>query len=147
MHFSSLGNMPTHLLIWSSCMAHVFMVPVDWTHEWLEIVRDDAINHQPWSTNDPRYLQFKVWFWFNLHQMNAVTHTHTHTHTHTPHTHTHTHTTGALALWVECLLMVWEMGFNPCWVIPKIQKMVLNATLPNTQHYKIRIKGKGKQSR
>ena len=32
-------------------------------------------------------------------------------------------------------------------VIPKTQKMLLNATLLNTQHYKIRIKGKMEQSR
>ena len=33
------------------------------------------------------------------------------------------------------------------WVIPKTLKMVLDATLLNTQHYKVRIKGKGEQSR
>ena len=32
-------------------------------------------------------------------------------------------------------------------VIPKTQKMVLGATLLNTQHYKVRIKGKVEQSR
>ena len=32
-------------------------------------------------------------------------------------------------------------------VIPKTQKMVLNAALLNTQHYKGRIKGKVEQSR
>ena len=32
-------------------------------------------------------------------------------------------------------------------VIPKTQKMVLNTTLLNTQHYKVRIKGKVEQSR
>ena len=31
-------------------------------------------------------------------------------------------------------------------VIPKTQKMVLNTSLLNTQHYKVRIKGKGGQS-
>ena len=30
-------------------------------------------------------------------------------------------------------------------VIPKAQKMVLNAALLNTQHYKVRIKGKVEQ--
>ena len=30
----------------------------------------------------------------------------------------------------------------PCWVIPKTQKMVLDAALFNTQHFKVRIKGK-----
>ena len=32
------------------------------------------------------------------------------------------------------------------WVIPKTQKMVLNTSLLNTQHYKVRIKGKVEQS-
>ena len=32
-------------------------------------------------------------------------------------------------------------------VIPKTQKMVLDASLLNTQHYKVQIKGKVKQSR
>ena len=32
-------------------------------------------------------------------------------------------------------------------VIPKTQKMVLDATLLNTQHYKVRIMGKVAQSR
>ena len=32
-------------------------------------------------------------------------------------------------------------------VIPKAQKMVLDATLLNTQHYKVRIKGNVEQSR
>ena len=35
----------------------------------------------------------------------------------------------------------------PSWVIPKTQKMVLDAALLNTQHYKVWIKGKVKQSR
>ena len=32
-------------------------------------------------------------------------------------------------------------------VIPKTQKMVLDTSLLNTQHYKVRIKGKVEQSR
>ena len=32
-------------------------------------------------------------------------------------------------------------------VIPKIQEMVLDSALLNTQHYKVRIKGKLEQSR
>ena len=32
-------------------------------------------------------------------------------------------------------------------VMPKTQKMVLDAVLLNTQHYKVRIKGKMEQSR
>ena len=32
-------------------------------------------------------------------------------------------------------------------VIPKIQKILLDASLLNTQHYKVRIKGKVGQSR
>ena len=35
----------------------------------------------------------------------------------------------------------------PGWVIPKTQKMVLDTVLLNTQHYKVRIKGKVEQSR
>ena len=33
------------------------------------------------------------------------------------------------------------------WVLPKTQKTVLDATLLNTQHYNIRIKGKVEQFR
>ena len=40
-----------------------------------------------------------------------------------------------------------DRGSIPGWVIPKTQKMVLDATLLNTQHYKVRIKGKVEQSR
>ena len=40
-----------------------------------------------------------------------------------------------------------DPGSFPGRVIPKTQKMVLDATLLNTQHYKVRIKGKGEQSR
>ena len=40
-----------------------------------------------------------------------------------------------------------DKGSIPGQVIPKTQKMVLDATLFNTQHYKVRIKGKVEQSR
>ena len=40
-----------------------------------------------------------------------------------------------------------DMGSIPGRVIPKTQKMVLDATLLNTQHYKVEIKGKVEQSR
>ena len=40
-----------------------------------------------------------------------------------------------------------DHGSIPGWVIPKTQKMVLDATLLSTQHYKVRIKGKVEQSR
>ena len=40
-----------------------------------------------------------------------------------------------------------DRGSIPGRVIPKTQKMVLDATLFNTQHYKVRIKGKVEQSR
>ena len=40
-----------------------------------------------------------------------------------------------------------DQGLIPGRVIPKTQKMVLDAALLNTQHYKVRIKGKVKQSR
>ena len=41
-----------------------------------------------------------------------------------------------------------DQGSIPGWVIPKTQKMVLDAALLiNTQHYKVRIKEKMEQSR
>ena len=40
-----------------------------------------------------------------------------------------------------------DQGSIPGRVIPKTQKMVLDATLLSTQHYKVRIKGKVEQSR
>ena len=40
-----------------------------------------------------------------------------------------------------------DLGSIPGWVIPKIKKMVLDAALLNTPHYKVRIKGKVDQSR
>ena len=39
-----------------------------------------------------------------------------------------------------------DLGLIPCRVIPKTKKMVLDASLLNTQHYKVRIKGKVGQS-
>ena len=47
-----------------------------------------------------------------------------------------------------CSLMVPEdRGSIPGRVIPKTQKMVLDAALLNYQHYKVKIKGKVEQSR
>ena len=40
-----------------------------------------------------------------------------------------------------------DLGSIPGQVIPKTQKMVRDASLLNTQHYKVRIKGKVEQSR
>ena len=40
-----------------------------------------------------------------------------------------------------------DWGSIPGRVIPKTQKMLLDAALLNTQHYKIRIKGKVERSR
>ena len=40
-----------------------------------------------------------------------------------------------------------DRGSIPGRVIPKSQKMVLDATLLNTQYYKLRIKGKVEQSK
>ena len=40
-----------------------------------------------------------------------------------------------------------DLGSIPGRVIPKTQKMVLDASMLNTQHYKVRIKGKVEQSR
>ena len=39
-----------------------------------------------------------------------------------------------------------DQGSIPGQVIPKTQKMVFDATLLNTQHYKVRIRGKVNQS-
>ena len=40
-----------------------------------------------------------------------------------------------------------DLGSIPGRVIPKTQKMVLDASLLNTQHYKVQIKDKVEQSR
>ena len=40
-----------------------------------------------------------------------------------------------------------DLGSIPGRVIPKTQKMVLDASLLSTQHYKVQIKGKVEQSR
>ena len=40
-----------------------------------------------------------------------------------------------------------DLGSVPGRVIPKTQKMVLDASLLNTQHYKVRIKSEVEQSR
>ena len=52
--------------------------------------------------------------------------------------------TGPLALWVwvECLLMIQETGVKPRPSHTKASKIILDASLLNSQHYKIRIKGK-----
>ena len=39
-----------------------------------------------------------------------------------------------------------DLGSIPCRVIPKTLNMVLDTTLLNTQHYKVRFKGKVEQS-
>ena len=50
--------------------------------------------------------------------------------------------------WVECLSMVRETGVQSQFEsYQKLKKMVLDAALLNTQHYKVRIKGKVEQSR
>ena len=40
-----------------------------------------------------------------------------------------------------------DLGSIPCRVIPKTQKMVLNTSMLNTQHYNVRVKGNVEQSR
>ena len=40
-----------------------------------------------------------------------------------------------------------DLGSIPGRVIPKTQRMLLDASLLNTQHYKVQIKGKVEQSR
>ena len=48
---------------------------------------------------------------------------------------------------VESLPIAQETGVQSQVVIPKTQKMVLDATLLNIQHYRVHIKGKVEQSR
>ena len=50
----------------------------------------------------------------------------------------------AVGVFANCL---GDVGSIPGRVIPKTQKMVLDASLLNTQHYKVQIKGKVEQSR
>ena len=84
------------------------------------------------------------------------THTHTHTYIHTQlfiydlHTHYHTHIyefNRAISVMVSVRQWPGTAGSIPGRVIPKTQKMVLDASSLNTQHYKVWIKGKVKQSR
>ena len=50
--------------------------------------------------------------------------------------------------WVECFANgLGDQGSIPGRVIPKTQKIILDASLLNTQHYKVRIKGKVEQFR
>ena len=56
--------------------------------------------------------------------------------------------TGTLAQRLECSPMaLGDLGSIPGRVIPKTLKMELDTTLLNTQHYKVRFKGKVEQSR
>ena len=55
--------------------------------------------------------------------------------------------TGTLAQRLECSPMApGDLGSIPGRVIPKTLKMELDTTLLNTQHYKVRFKGKVEQS-
>ena len=72
---------------------------------------------------------------------NIRIHINTYTHTHT---HTHTHTGPAVRVFANG---PGNLGSIPGRVIPKTLKMELDTTLLNTQHYKVRFKGKVEQSR
>ena len=50
-------------------------------------------------------------------------------------------------LWVECFPIAWNTGVQSQVESYQRLKMVLDMSLLNTQHYKVRIKGKVKQSR
>ena len=68
------------------------------------------------------------------------------------HTHTHSYTACIYIDDIGTMVRVFANGLGdlasiPGRVIPKIQKMVLDATLLNTQYYKVRIKGKVEQSK
>ena len=47
----------------------------------------------------------------------------------------------------DSIIFYWDLGSIPGRVIPKTLKMQLDITLLNTQHYKVRFKGKVEQSR
>ena len=73
---------------------------------------------------------------FRIHE-NTYTHTHTHIYIHQP---------------IGIMIRVFANGQGdwgpiPGRVIPKTKKMVLDAAFPDTQHYKVRIKGKVEHSR
>ena len=55
---------------------------------------------------------------------------------------------GSLVKWVECSPMVQKTGVHS-WVesYEWLKNMVLDTSFLNTQHYKVRIKGKVEQSR
>ena len=52
-----------------------------------------------------------------------------------------------LAYWLEFSPKAWETAFNPRSSNTKDSKMVLGASLLNTQYYKVRFKAKVEQSR
>ena len=52
------------------------------------------------------------------------------------------HTEGLVYIYIVFASRPGDRGSIPGLVIPKTQKMVLDASLLNTQHYKARIKGK-----
>ena len=58
------------------------------------------------------------------------------------HTHTHTHTHTYIYIYIYIYV-----GSIFGWVIPKTQKMVLDAALLNTEHYNVCIKVKVEKSR
>ena len=60
------------------------------------------------------------------------------------HTHTHTHIGPAVRVFANG---PGDLGSIPGRVIPKTLKMELHTTLLNSQHYKVRFKGKVEQSR
>ena len=56
--------------------------------------------------------------------------------------------TGPLVKWAECSPMVREFGVqSQVDSYQRLKKIVLDAALLNTQHYKVRIKGKVEQFR
>ena len=100
--------------------------------------------------------------------VDKFTHTHTHTHTYIYiyvyiYTQSRTHfsplliiSIGSNSSWRRKIIGLGvrvfangpgDLGSIPGRVIPKTQKMVLDASLLNTQHYKVQIKGKVEQSR
>ena len=94
-------------------------------------------------------LQWLIWHKTKPDPTNIHTYIHKYTHTHT---HTHTHIYIYIYIYIYIISRMFNNGPGDQdsiqgRVIPKTQKMVLDAALLNTQHYEVQIKSKVEQSR
>ena len=86
-----------------------------------------------------------VGFWLEIHtQLYIYIYIYIYMHTHIQTIHTHPDIAIMVRVFANGLR---DLGSIPSRVLPKTQKMVLDATLLNTQHYMVRIKGKVEQLR